>query len=280
MRMKTGADIQLLAIDLDGTMLRSDATLSPKVKEALQYAISKQVLVVPCTGRAFGSLSPQILAVSGIDYVITSNGAAIDHLPTKQKIYRNLLEKDIALSILDAVEHLDVMIEVFVEGKAYTEQRFLDNLTQYGTEKNYIPYVMGTRTPIENIRVFTKETLYGIENINIKIADTSLREQLWKQLEELQTVSITGSSHLNIEVSALNTGKAEAVAHLCSQLGIALHQVMAIGDSLNDIGLLKQSGFAVAMENGIDQVKQVADYITLSNAEDGVAHAIERFLVE
>lgn len=278
MSVGNSMDIKLLAIDLDGTTLRSDATLSPKVKEALQYVLSKDVLVVPSTGRALSSLSPEVMAIQGISYVVTSNGAAIDHLPTQERVYSNLLTRDISLSVLDMVDHADVMVEVFIEGKAYTEPRFLKNLSHYGTSSQYIPYVMSTRNPVDDVRILARQTLRGIENINLKIANTPLRTQLWGQLKALGTVAITASSDLNIEVSALNTGKAEAITHLCKQLGISMKQVMAIGDSLNDVGLLRQAGISVAMENGVDQVKQAADFVTLSNAEDGVAHAIKRFL--
>lgn len=278
--MNDNTKIQLLAIDLDGTTLRNDASLSPNVKKALEYAIQQDIFVVPCTGRALSSLSPEVTAIPGITYAVTSNGAAIENLSQGQRIYCNLLDKETSLSILNTLSSQDVMIEVFIQGKAYTEQRFLNHLTHYGTSEHYIPYVLSTRNSVNDIRSLIEQSPQNIENINLKTADRTLRERLWNQFALMQTVSITASSSMNIEVSAVNTGKAQAIAYLCEMLGITMHEVMAIGDSLNDVMLLQQAGCSVAMENGVDEVKQAADFITLSNEADGVAYAIEHFLAD
>ena len=278
--MNDNTKIQLLAIDLDGTTLRNDASLSSNVKKALEYAIQQDIFVVPCTGRALGSLSPEVTAIHGITYAVTSNGAAIENLSLGQRIYCNLLDRETSLSILDTLSCQDIMVEVFIQGKAYTEQRFLENLLHYGTSENYIPYVLSTRNSVNDIRSLIEQSPKNIENINLKTADRALRERLWKQLELIPTVSITSSSSMNIEVSAVNTGKAQAIAYLCEMLGITMNKVMAIGDSLNDVMLLQQAGCSVAMENGVDEVKQAADFITLSNEADGVAYAIEHFLAD
>ena len=278
--MNDNTKIQLLAIDLDGTTLRNDASLSPNVKKALEYAIQQDIFVVPCTARALGSLSPEVTAIPGITYAVTSNGAAIENLSQGQRIYCNLLDKETSLSILNTLSSQDVMIEVFIQGKAYTEQRFLNHLTHYGTSEHYIPYVLSTRNSVNDIRSLIEQSPQNIENINLKTADRTLRERLWNQFALMQTVSITASSSMNIEVSAVNTGKAQAIAYLCEMLGITMHEVMAIGDSLNDVMLLQQAGCSVAMENGVDEVRQAADFITLSNEADGVAYAIEHFLAD
>lgn len=278
--MNDNTKIQLLAIDLDGTTLRNDTSLSPNVKKALEYAIQQDIFVVPCTGRALGSLSREVTAIPGIAYAVTSNGAAIENLSQGQRIYCNLLDKETSLSILNTLSSQDVMIEVFIQGKAYTEQRFLNHLTHYGTSEHYIPYVLSTRNSVNDIRSLIEQSPQNIENINLKTADRTLRERLWNQFALMQTVSITASSSMNIEVSAVNTGKAQAIAYLCEMLGITMHEVMAIGDSLNDVMLLQQAGCSVAMENGVDEVKQAADFITLSNEADGVAYAIEHFLAD
>ena len=153
-------------------------------------------------------------------------------------------------------------------------------MPHYGTSKDYIPYVLSTRNPVNDIRSHIEQSPQNIENINLKTADSTLRKRLWDELALMQTVSITSSSSMNIEVSAVNTGKAQAIAHLCKVLGITMNAVMAIGDSLNDVMLLQQAGCSVAMENGVDEVKQAADFITLSNEADGVAYAIKHFLAD
>ena len=278
--MNDNTKIQLLAIDLDGTTLRNDASLSSNVKKALEYAIQQDIFVVPCTGRALGSLSPEVTAIPGITYAVTSNGAAIENLSLGQRIYCNLQDKGTSLSILDTLSSQDIMVEVFIQGKAYTEQRFLENLPHYGTSKDYIPYVLSTRNPVNDIRSLVEQSPQNIENINLKTADSALRKRLWHKLALMQTVSITSSSSMNIEVSAVNTGKAQAIVHLCKVLGVTMNEVMAIGDSLNDVMLLQQAGYSVAMENGVNEVKQAADFITLSNEADGVAYAIKHFLAD
>ena len=133
---------------------------------------------------------------------------------------------------------------------------------------------------MNDIRSLVEQSPQNIENINLKTADSALRKRLWHKLALMQTVSITSSSSMNIEVSAVNTGKAQAIVHLCKVLGVTMNEVMAIGDSLNDVMLLQQAGYSVAMENGVNEVKQAADFITLSNEADGVAYAIKHFLAD
>ncbi len=271
--------IKLLAIDLDGTTLGIDGELTPVVRNALQFAIKEcGIVVVPCTGRVFGSMPQEMLEIPGIRYAITSNGAAVDRLPEQEAIYRNLLGQDTVLRVLKLLEQYDVMTEIFVAGKTYAERRFLSCLTDYGTAAQYVPYVLSTRTAVDDVHAVVKTAEAGIENINVKTGDSVLLERLWRELAEEKAISLTSSYPLNIEISAADTGKAQAVEWLCQQLNFTMEQVMAIGDSMNDITLLQRAGLAIAMENGIDAVKQAADFITCSNAQDGVAYAVMRFL--
>ncbi len=274
----SGHNIRLLALDLDGTTLRSSAVLSSAVKKAIQYAVQRQVLVVPCTGRALGSLPEEIAKLPGIIYAVTSNGASVTHLPSGERIYSNLLRRETALAVLDMAAPCDVMIEVFIDGQAYTEPRFLEHPARYGTSEQYIPYVLRTRKPVDSVRDLLARSPRSVENINLKTADSQLRQTLWHMLDAMGTVAVTASSSANIEVSAPHTGKAQAVAWLCKRLGFAMDHVMAAGDSLNDVLLLEQAGVAVAMANGEEAVRQAADFIALSNDEDGLAYAIAHFL--
>ena len=106
----------------------------------------------------------------------------------------------------------------------------------------------------------------------------SERKRAWEELARHEDLELVGSLRYNIEVNAAGVNKGTGLVNLGSRLGIKREEIMAFGDGDNDTVMLKEVGFGVAMANGEPQVKEAADYITLSNEEDGVAQAIERFV--
>ena len=119
----------------------------------------------------------------------------------------------------------------------------------------------------------------AMDKVQGLFADMKEREQAWQELKQFDSLELVGSLKYNIEINAAGVNKGKGLLELGEILGISREEIMAFGDGDNDIAMLREVGFGVAMENADEEVKAVADYVTGSNDEDGVAKAIARFVL-
>ena len=119
-----------------------------------------------------------------------------------------------------------------------------------------------------------------MENINVNFEDLACKPGLRDMLLTLPDATITTSFPNNLEIGGSTTSKAEALRQLGKKLGIRREEMLAAGDSPNDIAMLQEAGIAVAMGNGEEEVKSIADYITSDNDHDGVGEAVEKFVLK
>lgn len=133
---------------------------------------------------------------------------------------------------------------------------------------------------MEDIYQYILDHRDAIENINVNFEDVSKKQEMMEILKTIPETTITSSFDSNLEIGGETTSKADALTKLEGILNVSQDEMMAFGDSLNDKAMLQLAGFAVAMGNGVDEIKRIADYVTLPNTEDGVARAIEKFVIE
>ena len=271
--------IKLIALDLDGTTL-GEAGISPATVAVLEKAIRKGVHVVIATGRVFCSLPEDVFRIRGLEYVINSNGAHITYLPEQEVIYSNCIGASDILAVADILEANRVHpIEVFTEGRAYIDEEVYHDLAQSGSDFMNAAYVLATRTPVTGIYDFLRRHSDSIENINIHFRDLGDKADFWRMLGQRPGITVTSSVKHNLEIGGATTSKAAAIAWLCGRLAIGEENVMACGDSPNDIAMLKAAGLGVAVGNAEEEVKEIADFISRSNLEDGVAYAVKKFVL-
>ena len=276
--------IKIVALDLDGTTLTSDKRLSARTQKALETAIAQGVHVVAATGRTLAALPKEILKINGLKYALTSNGACINDLQSGELIYTNCIAPETLVKATELIQKhayiYDYMVEAFSEGKAYMETRHYHHVHSYGLGKSHVDYIVETRTPVTDLFGFMLEHKNTIENININFTGTADKAAMWPVVRQLEGVSLTSSFEHNIEIGGATTSKAEAISQLCRILGCDMSEVMACGDSPNDMPMLEAAGTAVAMGNAKDELKSIATYIAPTNDEDGVAVAMEKFVVK
>lgn len=274
-------DIKLIALDLDGTTLRRGSILSEETKEALEGAIKKGVHVVIATGRTFASLPECIFEIEGLEYVITSNGAHIKDLNIDETIYSNCAAGSAIEKVRDLLyNHREYPVEVFTDGHAYIDEVVYEDIKNNGSDYMDANYIVKTRNPIPCVYDFMLEHKDEVENINIHFRSLEDKANFKVVLEELDGITVTSSMPHNIEIGGETTSKATAIFDLCQRLNIEEENVMAVGDSPNDSAMIMAAGLGVAMGNAVDEVKEIADYVTFSNAEDGVAHAVRKFVLD
>ena len=271
--------IKLIALDLDGTTLTTDKRMTTRTEKALLSAMEMGTHVVIATGRVLSALPEEILSVKGIEYAITSNGAKITRLKDRYSIYSNCIDKDAAEEVINILRKTQFMVEAFVENEAFVEREIYDNIQDIGLSEIHTKYVLSTRKPIADLFGYMERKSDIIENININFGNQEDRARMRDVMLKVKNITVTTSFDHNIEVGGANTSKAEAILELCRNFGIKKEEVMACGDSLNDIEMLKIAGLPVAMENGKAEIKALAKYVTDTNDNDGVAKAIEKFVL-
>lgn len=271
--------IRCIALDLDRTTLDGQGHLSPVNREALTDAIRKGVHIVIASGRAFSTLPQDVMDVPGIEYAITSNGAAVYHIPTGRCLRRYTLTAPSVESILSLTHAEPVAYETFINGIAYADAAYVRDPVSYGASKQAISYVQATRNPIENIQSFMLDHREELDSIDLVLGDAALKQRLWNLLRsEIPELYITTSIPELLELSHRDAGKHSGVQFVAELLGLSSSEIAAFGDGDNDADMLSYVGCGIAMKNATPACKAAADYVTLHHTQDGVAHAIHEIL--
>lgn len=273
--------IRLIALDMDGTTLENDhLTVSDRNLKAIRAALAKDVYVVTATGRMRYRLPEPIEAIREMRYAVTSNGAAVNDLWDKKILYARNFPLPTLLHVLDTLEGVGAYVEAYSGGKSYTS-RDSDRLwQQFPFDKIHRALLMHSRILIDqSLQEYFSDQSRPVEKINLPYLPPEIRETVWKRLHTLEDVTLTTSVPNNAEINAAGVNKADGLAHLCAHLGISMQEVMAIGDGDNDLQMLQAVGLSVAPANALQTCLDIAVYHTARNDQDGVAQAIERFVL-
>lgn len=275
-------NIKLIALDMDGTTLKSDfKSISQRTENALKAAIEQGIYVVPSTGRIRGQLPESVTSIPGIDYAVTSNGASVVNLKTGQIIASNFIGAGTVRKIIPVLARKKLLCEVYHNGQSYAEHRFFETLEEMeGFPPDLVDFIKNKSITVDSITDFAYANASTIEKINIPLLSKHYHRLLWQRFSRIKGVSLTQALASNIEVNHRNSNKGQGLKALCKVLDIKASEIMAVGDSDNDIKMLELAGLPVAMANASDDVKAVAKEVTLRFDEDGVAHAIEKFALK
>ena len=266
---------KLVAIDMDGTLLKEDKTISERTKNAIQSAREMGVTVVLATGRPIEGVSrylEELNMYSDDDYVLSYNGALIQKTKSKEAVAKVALKGEDLHYLRNLSNELGVHIHAFSEEKGLITPK---NSKYTEVEAN-----------INNIEIHEM----NIDNISddeviIKIMMIDEPEILGPAMEKLpkdvyEKYTVVRSTPFFLEFLNKEVNKGVGVEMLAKYLGIKREEVMTLGDAGNDLHMIEYAGLGVAMANAFDEVKKAADYITDTNENDGVAKAIEKFILE
>ncbi|WP_440896516.1 HAD family hydrolase [Amphibacillus sp. Q70] len=240
-------DIKLIALDLDGTLVKNKKDLITKeTLEAIKHAQERGIEVVIATGRN-RSLSLDIANKINSHYLVTLNGGEIwtrsGKLLKSQPLDRSTVEKVIKI-----------------------HQQYPSYFWLFSHEKYY-------RNELPN-DYLAQEWL----KIGFDVKDDRLREKKKQQLTQLDRIELSNSNLTNMELNPKGVHKASGIQFLLERLELNFEQVLAIGDSMNDLTMLKEAGIGIAMGNAQDIIKEKADWVTQSSGDHGVSVAIKRFI--
>ena len=271
--------IRLIALDLDGTLLTSAKTISPADRAAVEAAIAGGVLVVPVTGRPAQGVPKEVLDLPGVRYVISSNGATIRDVVTGETLLETHLEAETALEVLAASGHVTMIREAFRAGVGYLSQADYDILCDR-YEGAMLAYVLDTRQVVPGtLEDFLREDPRPIEELFFLTDSEQTKLDLQRTLSALPGIGFADPFPHDLEVMAGGIDKGEGLRFLLDRLGIDPAETMAVGDGGSDLPMLRAAGIGVAMGNATESVRAGADWVTSTNDENGVAAAIEKFVL-
>lgn len=272
-------DIKMIALDLDGTLLRSNETISARNREALSRAINRGVHVVIASGRPHCALPSQLLSIPGIEYAITSNGSSIFDLRNNRRICGIDMRAETIDTLLPVIEEADFPCEAAIDGECYTPAAYYANPTAFSLPARMFHYVRSTRRPVTDIPALVRENRSRIEGLFFIIPDQEQKARVYEQIRRAPSLYITSSTYYYLEMANSLVSKASAIDSLARRLGFSSQQVISFGDSTNDLEMIQSCGTGVAMGNASDDLKAAADLIAPSNNEDGVACVIEKLIL-
>ena len=272
--------IRMVGLDLDGTLLKRDKSISDYSRDILRRASDAGTVIVPVTGRPLAGVPSAVKDLPGVRYCITSNGAAVYDLKERKVIKEVLMEPETVLSVLSAADGLCRIREVFTGGWGYHEHNDYQMLKKRFAGTPVMPYIDSSRKKTGSLEEFVRSCQEGFENISIMCGCPEDREKILRRLAGISGINVILPWKTDLEITDGKAEKGDALLFLAQRLGIGREETMAAGDSDNDLSLLRKAGLALAMGNASAHIKEAADYITEDNEHDGAARAVERFILE
>lgn len=271
--------IKLAATDLDGTLIASNGEISTENFEAMEKAVKEGLYIVPTTGRSFYEMPEELRERKSYTHCICSNGAVIFDRDGNE-IWKSTFSKENTLELFSILSEYDTMIEVYTKGVPVTEKSKLTKKSyiHYQVEENYHDVLTASRKGVENLEAFLTESKEGAEMFNIFFSDADERKEAFERIGKLEYTELTTSMASNMEILQRRVNKGSSLKKLCEKLGISKEEVMAMGDSRNDITLLSAAGIPLAVSNACDDLKEKAKEIICSCDESAMAFALNRYV--
>jgi len=262
---------RLIAMDLDDTLLTDELTVTEPTRQALHQAIAHGVHITIATGRMFDS-AQKIARQVGLNVpIITYQGSLIKNLLDEKVLYERSIPSDVAREIYDYCQESGLHLQSYIDDKLYVAEDN-DKIRGYAKQSN-IPYTI--EPDFLRIIEHPKQTKMII------IDEPAKLDALMPELRERwgAKVHLTKSKPNYLEFLHLEGTKGHALRFLADHYGVPIDETIAMGDAMNDYEMIQAAGLGVAMSNAVPALKEIADFVTLSNNEDGVKHVIEKFVL-
>ncbi len=265
---------KLIILDLDGTLTNDKKEITPHTLETILKAEEMGIKVVLASGRPTYGIAP-IAKRLKLDeyggYILSYNGGEIINWQTGELLYKNLLEPEILPYLYQCAKENDFAIMTY-DGEYVVTESPDDQYVKRASLVNVMP-IKEVENFLEAVtpRPISKCLIMGEAN-KLAMLERKMNATLQGRM------GVFRSEPYFLELVPKGIDKAKSSAYLLNSLGINREEMIAIGDGFNDVSLIQYAGLGIAMANAQEIVRQNANYITLSNEEDGVAHAIEKFI--
>lgn len=270
-------DYRLIAFDMDGTLLRSDKTISDGCIDAVHEAVAAGKSVAVCSGRPLAEIRPYADELREVRYFVCECGALIYDRIEKKILVRHTLDPNVAGPVLDAIAREDIMPQALMAGESYVNPDDIVNMAHFHMAVYRTLYTSVARRE-KDVPGLIRAHCGEIEKINLYHASIDGRERTKKRLQGVG-VDLTYAEASSLELSRPGITKGSGLAELAERLGIPIQAVIAVGDADNDVPMIRAAGLGLCMKNGTDAAKTAAAAILPDNDHDGCAFAIRHCLL-
>lgn len=270
-------EYRLLALDMDGTVLNSQKKITTRTEAAIQQALEQGKEVLFATGRCPSEMTEYLRRFPKMKYALCLSGALIFDTASGEALSAVSISRDLAEQILNLVDQLDAMVNIYAGNDVFVEKRRQGNM-EYFNCQCFAELYDSCAVWVDDIRSVLQEKGNDIYKINFYCHD----QQSWERAEKLLSnlpVDYASGIPLNFEISPKGVNKGVGLETLSRVTGIPLSQMIAVGDEGNDLAMIQTAGFGVAMGNAIDAVIEAADAMTADCDHDGVAEVIKHCLL-
>lgn len=270
--------VGIIALDLDGTLLNTNKELSSGNLAALERAGEMGYEIVPTTGRFYGGMPEVIRNLPFIRYVITINGAELADLQTGQVVFKAEIPWEQAVDIMTVLDKYPVIYDCYQDNAAWMTAALKEHIDSIVASPHYRKMLHELRRPVPELKETLRQRAQDVQKVQFFTNQPELRLQLMKELpEQFDGLCVSSSVSDNVEINQLHANKGEALLALAKHLDLTRENVIAFGDGLNDLSMLREAGIGIAMANAETEAIDAADWITLSCDEDGVAYGIAKY---
>lgn len=270
---------QLIAFDMDGTLLDSNKTILPSSLTAISDAVKAGKTVILSTGRCLPELREYLPQLSEVRYVNCVSGALVLDQKTNTAIYSRSLAPAVCSQILRIVKHQDVMVHLLGETTSIIQRSHCQNMAHFGMGQ-YQGLFERNAEQWEDLFAQYRENPFPVAKLNLYFTDPESRQCIEQQiLDEHIPVTMVHAEATSLEISAKGVSKAAGLRELCSHLNIPIAETIAVGDAPNDLEILKAAGLSIAMGNSRQEILDLADVVVSDCDHDGCAEAIYQYLL-
>lgn len=281
--------IKLVASDLDGTIIDKHNDIYKDNFKAISDINKSNIPFVVCTGKTY-SIYKGLCSSFYASYGIFGNGTSIINLKTGEEIYQSLLDSSTVINSIKMAKQNNLHVHVYTKNQIITEELLYLDLRNYKLQKNNIynnklefkivpdllDYLTNKEIPISNVVISSTNSLENFQEEILNNLDVSvLNIKKYGKFKD----KIIDKEYEYLDIIPKNVSKGNALEILGNYLKIDKNEILAIGDNLNDLDMVEKSGIGIAINNAYSELKQIANYTTEKNVEQGgFAEAIYKFI--
>lgn len=267
---------QIIAFDMDGTLLDSSKQIRADSLEAIRQATEAGKTVVLSTGRCVPELDGYWEQLSNVKYISCISGSIIIETATGNLLYSREIAPELVETLLERTKEEDVMIHL-LSRRSIAQKDKQSHMADYHMGVYQAMFDRLTEKP-EDLRAFYQAEHPPVCKLNFYCRTLEQRARLEEQLSDLPLTHCYAETH-SLEFTPLGVSKGSALTYICNKLSVPIEESIAVGDAENDLDMLRTAGLGVAMGNAFENVQAIADAVVRSNDEGGCAQAIQEYLL-
>lgn len=286
---------KIVAIDLDGTMLNKYGIVTENTKNEIKKTMEKGIDVVIASGRPIDSIKTIAKEIGSENFFIAGNGALIYDMKKEEVIYEKFLDKKKILEIAKICEKNNISYNIYTENTIIAKNLKYNVLYYYKENLNKEEKLRTNITLVQDIKEYVKNSTND-KFLKVTICDEnqSIFNSIIRKINDISGIRVMdvchttrktikqGTEEVNIkyyytEISHKDVDKWEAIKYLINKLNIKKEEVIAIGDNINDKEMVEKAGLGIAMGQSMPEIKQIADFVTEDNENEGVKKALEKY---